>query len=59
MRDNNPESLKYTIGQKVTWQEQDGSVQQGIVINVGYKQLDVIRDAEEVQVAFDMVLSAS
>jgi len=59
VKDNNPESLKYSIGQKVTWQEQDGSVQQGIVINVGYNGLDVIQDTEEVQVAFDMVLSAS
>jgi hypothetical protein len=59
MKLNNFETLKYSIGQKVTWQEQDGSVQQGIVINVGYNGLDVIRDAEEIQVAFDMVLSAS
>ena len=59
MKYNNPETLKYSIGQKVTWQEQDGSIQQGIVINVGYNGLDVIQDAEEIQVAFDMVLSAS
>jgi hypothetical protein len=59
MKYNNSETLKYSIGQKVTWQERDGSVQQGIVINVGYNGLDVIQDAEEIQVAFDMVLSAS
>ena len=58
MKYNNSETLKYSIGQKVTWQEQDGSVQQGIVINVGYNGLDVIQDAEEFQIPFELIISA-
>lgn len=58
MKYNNSETLKYSIGQKVTWQERDGSVQQGIVINVGYNGLDVIQDTEEIQVPFDLIISA-
>jgi hypothetical protein len=58
MKYNNSETLKYSIGQKVTWQERDGSVQQGIVINVGYNGLDVIQDTEELQIPFDLIISA-
>ena len=55
----NPETLKYSIGQKVTWQEHDGSVQQGIVINVGYNGLDVLQDTEELQIPFDLIINHS
>ena len=58
MKYNNSETLKYSIGQKVTWQERDGSVQQGIVINVGYNGLDVIQDTEELQIPFDLIICA-
>ena len=59
MKYNNSETLKYSIGQKVTWQERDGSVQQGIVINVGYNGLDVIQDTEELQIPFDLIINRS
>jgi plastocyanin len=59
MKYNNPETLKYSIGQKVTWQERDGSVHQGIVINVGYNGLDILQDVEEIQVPFDLIINRS
>ena len=59
MKHNNSETLNYSIGQKVTWQELNGTIQQGIVINVGYNGLDVIQDTEEIQVPFDLIINHS
>lgn len=53
---NNLESIKYKIGQKIVWQEADGSIQQGIVVNVGYYCLDVLHGSEETQVSYESVL---
>ena len=52
----NPETLKYNIGQQIVWQEEDGSIQQGVVVNVGYYCLDVLHGSEEIQVSYDSVL---
>lgn len=53
---NNPETLKYKIGQKVTWQEEDGTLQQGIVVNIAYSGLEVIQGMEEILIPFDWVI---
>jgi hypothetical protein len=52
----NPETLKYKIGQRIVWQEADGSVHQGVVVNIGYYSLDVLQGSEEIQVSYDSVL---
>lgn len=53
---NNPETLKYKIGQKVTWLEEDGTMQQGIVVNIAYSGLEVIQGMEEILIPFDWIL---
>lgn len=53
---NNPETLKYKIGQKVTWLEEDGTMQQGIVVNIAYGGLEVIQGMEEILIPFDWIL---
>lgn len=52
---NNPETLNYAIGDKVSWQDQNSSQQSGIVTNIGYYGLDVIQDFEEVFVPFEQI----
>jgi hypothetical protein len=52
----NPETLKYTLGQKVVWQDEDYSYKQGVVINVGFKGLDVLSNAEEFEVPYEAVV---
>lgn len=52
---NNPETLKYAIGDKVSWQDQNGPQQSGIVTNIGYYGLDVIQDFEEVFIPFEYI----
>jgi len=53
---NNPETLKYKIGQKVTWLEEDGTMQQGIVVNIAYSGLEVIQGMEEILIPFDWII---
>ena len=53
---NNPETLKYKIGQKVTWLEEDGTMQQGIVVNIAYSGLEVIQGMEEILIPFDLII---
>ena len=52
----NPETLKYNLGNKVVWQDQDGSYKQGVVINVGFKGLDVLSNAEEFEVPYEALI---
>jgi hypothetical protein len=53
---NNLETLKYHLGQTVVWQDEDYSYKQGVVINIGFTALDVLCNAEEVEVPFDSVV---
>ena len=54
---NNPESLKYTLGQKVYWQnESTETVQGGTVINVDFNGVDVTSGTDEYWVPFDKII---
>jgi|LauGreDrversion4_2_1035121.scaffolds.fasta_scaffold08045_8 hypothetical protein len=53
---NNPETLKYKLGQKVVWQDEDYSYKQGVVINIGFKGLDVLCNSEEFEVPFESII---
>jgi plastocyanin len=57
--DNNPETLKYSLGQKVCWQDENGSLHEGTVINVSFHAVEVTSGGEEYQVNFDMIVHAA
>lgn len=53
----NPESLKYTLGQKVFWKNENAdTVDSGTVINVDYAGVDVTQGIEECWIPFDHIL---
>ena len=53
----NPESLKYTLGQKVYWQnESTEAIEGGTVINVNFSGVDVTQGIEEYWIPFDKIL---
>ena len=57
---NNPETLKYTLGQKVQWQIPSSEVQEeGTVINVDFYGVDVSNGTEEYWVPFDNLIQSA
>ena len=48
---NNPETLKYKVGDKVRWRNEDG-IQEGTVTNVDFYVLDVLLHGEEIWIPF-------
>lgn len=57
---NNPETLKYKIGQQVVWKDNIGEKQEGQVINVVYKGLEVVKqDGSNHLVRFDCVIQTA
>jgi len=53
---NNPETLKYSLGQKVCWQDENGSLHEGTVINVSFHAVEVTSGEEEYLVTFDQIV---
>ena len=47
--ETNPETLKYRIGQKIVWQDENGEYNEGTVVNIGYSYVDVTQGWEEHQ----------
>lgn len=54
--ETNPETLKYRIGQKIVWQDENGEYNEGTVVNIGYSYVDVTQGWEEHQVMFDQII---
>jgi len=54
--DNNTETLKYKLGHKVCWQDDNGSLHEGTVINVSFHAVEVTSEGEVHQVTFDQIV---
>ena len=53
---NNPETLKYTLGHKVCWQDENCTLHEGTIINVSFHGVEVTSGGEEHQVPFDQIV---
>ena len=54
---NNPETLKYSLGQKVYWQNESTKVVEGgTVLDVDYAGVEVTQGIEEYWIPFDKIL---
>lgn len=61
MKQYNPESLKYKIGQIVSWKTPSQTIQQGIVSNIGFDHLDLLVEFEQpqtTQIPFEWIIDS-
>lgn len=55
---NNPETLKYKLGQEIVWKSDLGKEQKGQVQNIAHWGLEVVsQDGSSKWIAFEAVLS--
>jgi len=54
--ENNPESLKYTIGQRICWKDSNGVLLEGTVANVSFHGVEVVSGRVGYEVKFEDII---
>mgnify|MGYP000113811521 CR=1 FL=1 len=54
--EHNPESLKYTIGQRICWKDSNGVLLEGTVTNVSFHGVDVVCGRAGFEVKFEDII---
>lgn len=54
--EHNPESLKYTIGQRICWKDSNGVLIEGTVTNVGFESVEVVYGRVGCEVKFENII---
>jgi hypothetical protein len=53
----NPETLKYTKGKHVVWTDNNGTICEGIVSNVCFDGVEVVKDHNVILIPFESIKS--
>jgi hypothetical protein len=54
--EHNPESLKYTIGQRICWKDSNGVLIEGTVTNVSFESVEVVYGRVGCEVKFKDII---